>query len=60
VPAERSRLGLARALGLIRVHQQKSADTIVQVLISAAVNYAQNNPDRDDITAVIVKVETPA
>ena len=52
-----STFGNARALDLVRCYRQDSAHTIVCNLYHAVRSFSQNQPQDDDVTAVIVKVE---
>ncbi|MEN6457464.1 MAG: SpoIIE family protein phosphatase [Thermoguttaceae bacterium] len=52
----RVRFGVARALQIIRSEREKPAGEIIEVLRQELVGFCRNQPPRDDITIVIVKV----
>ncbi len=52
--------GSSRALGVVRAHREEPSAKIVNHLYRAIKNYAQPQPQMDDITAVICKVEDRA
>ncbi len=51
------RFGVERALNVIRSERRQSADTIVDALCQEIVGFRRHQPQRDDVTVVIVKVE---
>ncbi|MHB8956298.1 MAG: SpoIIE family protein phosphatase [Pirellulaceae bacterium] len=48
--------GLERTLDVVRKNRDKPASQIVEMLFRAARDYAQGEPQMDDMTAVVVKV----
>lgn len=46
------------ALDYLRAHRHDPADKLVHGLYQEAQRFAGNEPQKDDITAVILKVET--
>jgi sigma-B regulation protein RsbU (phosphoserine phosphatase) len=52
--------GIERALEVVRAHRQRAASEIVETLYRSTRAFAQDTPQQDDITTVILKVETPA
>jgi sigma-B regulation protein RsbU (phosphoserine phosphatase) len=51
--------GRERALDVVRANREKPAAEIVRAVFSAARDFAEGEPQRDDITAVVVKVRYP-
>jgi sigma-B regulation protein RsbU (phosphoserine phosphatase) len=56
VNADRVEFGAGRALELIRSHPQHTARELVQAICDAVRSFAGSEPQRDDITSVICKV----
>jgi sigma-B regulation protein RsbU (phosphoserine phosphatase) len=52
----RVRFGVARALQLIRSERDKSAGEIIEILRQQVFGFCRNQPPRDDISIVVVKV----
>jgi sigma-B regulation protein RsbU (phosphoserine phosphatase) len=52
-------LGLERTLNIVRANWARPAGEIVETLYQSARNFAQDAPQQDDITAVVLKVEAP-
>ena len=52
----RVRFGVARALQIIRSEREKPAHEIIEVLHQEVLGFCRNQPPRDDISIVIVKV----
>ncbi|MEO8496645.1 MAG: SpoIIE family protein phosphatase [Planctomycetota bacterium] len=52
----RELFGVARALDVLRANREKPAQEIIQALYKAARDWAQGQPQDDDITAVVIKV----
>jgi serine phosphatase RsbU (regulator of sigma subunit) len=50
--------GIERTLDVVRANRHRPAGEIVETLYRAARDFAQNRPQLDDITAVILKIET--
>src|SRR5436190_6053777 len=50
-----SLFGIERILEVIRSHREKPARQIVEALYQAARQFAQNAPQLDDITAIVIK-----
>ena len=50
------RFGVARALQIIRSERDKPAQEIIEVLHQEVLGFCRNQPPRDDISIVIVKV----
>jgi sigma-B regulation protein RsbU (phosphoserine phosphatase) len=48
--------GVQRILEAVRAHSAKSARGILEALYEAARQFSQNEPQQDDLTAVVVKV----
>jgi PAS domain S-box-containing protein len=48
--------GIDRVLEVVRHHQAKPAQQIVQALYEASRQFSQNTPQTDDVTAIVVKV----
>jgi len=55
----RARFGTHRALDIIRDRKHRPAREIVDCLYQEIVGFCRHQPQRDDITIVIVKVEVP-
>jgi serine phosphatase RsbU (regulator of sigma subunit) len=53
-------LGPERILGVVRAEMKKSAREIVEALYAAARQFAQNTPQLDDVTAIVLKVKPDA
>lgn len=53
----RVRFGVGRTLAVIRSEQDKSARRIVEALHEELLGFTRHQPQRDDMTLVIVKVE---
>ncbi len=53
---EHRMFGLRRALDIVRECREMSAAQIVEVLFCEARDFTQGEPQRDDITAVVVKM----
>jgi phosphoserine phosphatase RsbU/P len=51
--------GIERTLEVVRANRHRSAAEIVEVLYRSARSFAQDAPQEDDITAVVLKVEAP-
>jgi serine phosphatase RsbU (regulator of sigma subunit) len=49
--------GIERTLDVIRENRHQPADAIVEALYRSARSFAQDTPQQDDITAVVLKVE---
>lgn len=49
--------GMERILDVVRAHRHRPAAEIVEVLYRSVRDHAQNAPQQDDITAVILKVD---
>ncbi|MHB8952101.1 MAG: PAS domain S-box protein [Pirellulaceae bacterium] len=49
--------GIERALDVVRANRHRPAAEIVEALYRSARSFAQDTPQQDDITAVILKVE---
>lgn len=49
--------GLARALDVIGAHRHGSASRAVEALCGAVRDFTEGEPPRDDVTAVVIKVE---
>lgn len=49
--------GIERTLEVVRANRHRSAAEIVEVLYRSARSFAQDAPQEDDITAVVLKVE---
>jgi sigma-B regulation protein RsbU (phosphoserine phosphatase) len=56
---ERTRFGLERRLGIVRAHQQKTPDEILEALFDAVSGFSAHQ-SQDDVTAVIIKAEDAA
>lgn len=56
--ADGDQFGEERLLGVVQQYRRASANRIVDRLFSATRNFAKNQPQQDDITAVIVKFST--
>jgi PAS domain S-box-containing protein len=52
------RFGTERALDLVRAHRHRPAQEIVEVLCGAVRDFCGGQPPLDDVTAVVVKVES--
>ncbi len=52
----RTLFGIENTLDVIRANRERPADEIVQALYEAACDFAEGEPQRDDITAVVIKV----
>jgi sigma-B regulation protein RsbU (phosphoserine phosphatase) len=52
---EGEQFGDPRALAVVRANRQRSARAIVEVLHSAVREFAQNGPQLDDITLIVIK-----
>lgn len=50
--------GRERALHVVRANREKSAAEIVQALFRAARDFAEGEPQNDDISAVVVKMQS--
>jgi sigma-B regulation protein RsbU (phosphoserine phosphatase) len=50
-----SLFGIERVLGVIRANREKPARQIVEALYASARQFAQNAPQLDDITAIVIK-----
>jgi serine phosphatase RsbU (regulator of sigma subunit) len=48
--------GIERVLDLVRAHRNREARRIAELLCSSAREHAQGAPQRDDTTAVVLKV----
>jgi len=57
VNAQGEDFGLERALDVVRTHQQEPAAAIVAALCEAARRHAGSGPQRDDITAIVARVD---
>ncbi len=55
--AENELFGFQRALDVVQAHRDAPASEIVAALYQAACDFAYPDPQQDDITAVVVKVE---
>jgi sigma-B regulation protein RsbU (phosphoserine phosphatase) len=51
--------GNERAFDVVRRNRHLPAGEIVKALYQSARSFAQDTPQKDDITAVVLKVETP-
>ena len=49
--------GLERTLDVVRANRHRPAAEIVEALYHSARTFAQEAPQQDDITAVVLKVE---
>ncbi len=54
---DKVRFGVARALEIIRTERNRPAATIVAKIHRQITDFCRNQPQRDDITIVVVKVE---
>jgi sigma-B regulation protein RsbU (phosphoserine phosphatase) len=52
--------GEDRALNVVRSHRAEPARAIVEALCHGVRSFAQSQPPHDDMTAIVLKVETPA
>lgn len=52
-----SLLGTERILNVVRANMAKPAREIVEALYSTARQFAQNTPQLDDVTAIVIKVK---
>ena len=52
--------GVERALDVVRANRHRSAAEIVESLYRSARSFAQDAPQQDDITAVVLKVDATA
>ncbi|HEV2296457.1 MAG TPA: SpoIIE family protein phosphatase [Tepidisphaeraceae bacterium] len=57
VSSDRTVFGFERALEIVRRHRELPARAIVDALYREVQDFARGHPQRDDITAVVVKVE---
>jgi len=48
--------GIERMIGVVRTNRKKSAEDIVDKLLQSVRQFAGDTPQRDDITAVLIKV----
>ncbi len=53
---DNSLFGVERVLEVVRSHQSKSSQKIVQALYEATRKFANQTPQEDDITAIVIKV----
>ena len=51
--------GIERTLDVVRANRHRPAGEIVETLYRSARSFAQDTPQQDDITAVVLKVEAP-
>jgi len=51
--------GIERMLDVVRANRHRLAGEIVETLYRSARSFAQEGPQEDDITAVVLKVEAP-
>jgi serine phosphatase RsbU (regulator of sigma subunit) len=51
--------GIDRALDVVRANRHRSAAEIVETLYRSVRDFAQDAPQQDDITAVVLKAEGP-
>jgi serine phosphatase RsbU (regulator of sigma subunit) len=51
--------GLERTLDIVRANRHRPAGEIVETLYRSVRLFAQDTPQRDDITVVVLKVEAP-
>lgn len=51
--------GIKRTLEVVRANRHRTAREIVETLYRSARSFAQDTPQQDDITAVILKVNAP-
>ena len=49
--------GIERTLDVLRANRHRPAGEIVETLYRSARNFAEDTPQQDDITAVVLKVE---
>jgi PAS domain S-box-containing protein len=56
VSADGNLFGLERLLDVVRAHRHESASLIVEALYAATRSFTGDEPQEDDITAVVVKV----
>jgi serine phosphatase RsbU (regulator of sigma subunit) len=52
--------GIERALDVVRANRHRSAAEIVESLYRSARSFAEDTPQQDDITAVVLKVGVPS
>ncbi len=52
--------GIERALDVVRANRHRSAAEIVESLYRSARSFAEDTPQQDDITAVVLKVDATA
>jgi hypothetical protein len=55
--ADGNSFGIERAFDIVRVHRHLPAEGIAQQLCQAVRVFSQNGPQRDDITAVVIKTQ---
>lgn len=48
--------GAERILEIVRANRERSSGEIVDALYAAVRQFAQNTPQLDDVTAVVVKI----
>ena len=53
---EETIFGAERILEIVRSNRERSAGEIADALYAAVRQFAQNTPQQDDVTAVVIKV----